>query len=80
MAIVVWTLVISAKCLAQVQSFSAWKAWLNIVLSVTAIVIPILIFLLIFLIGCDPHIDFVYLGRAEANMIGDVCRGDITAV
>ena len=32
------------------------------------------------LIGCDPHVDSVYLGRAEANMLGDVSRGDIQAV
>ena len=32
------------------------------------------------LVGCDLHIDSVYLGRAEANMLGDVSRGDIQAV
>ena len=32
------------------------------------------------LVGCDSHIDSVYLGRAEANMLGDVSRGDIQAV
>ena len=31
------------------------------------------------LVGCDSHIDSVYLGRAEANMLGDVSRGDIQA-
>ena len=32
------------------------------------------------LAGCGSHIDSVYLGRAEANMLGDVSRGDIQAV
>ena len=32
------------------------------------------------LVGCDSHIDSVYLGRAEANMLGDLSRGDIQAV
>ena len=32
------------------------------------------------LVGCNSHIDSVYLGRAEANMLGDVSRGDIQAV
>ena len=32
------------------------------------------------LVGCDSHIDSVYLGRAEANMLGDVSRGNIQAV
>lgn len=30
--------------------------------------------------GCDHHVDSVYLGRAESNMIGDVTRGDVQAV
>ena len=34
----------------------------------------------VMLVGCDSHIDSVYLGRAEANMLGDVSRGDIQAV
>ena len=34
----------------------------------------------VLLVGCDSHIDSVYLGRAEANMLGDVSRGNIQAV
>ncbi len=34
----------------------------------------------ILVVGCDPHIDSVYLGRAEANMLRDVSDGDIQAV
>ena len=34
----------------------------------------------VMLVGCDSHIDSVYLGRAEANMLGDLSRGDIQAV
>ena len=34
----------------------------------------------VLLLGCDPHIDSIYLGRAEGNMIGDVQRGNIAAV
>jgi ankyrin repeat protein len=32
------------------------------------------------LLGCDPHVDSVYLGRAEANMLNTVSAGDIEAV
>jgi ankyrin repeat protein len=32
------------------------------------------------LLGCDPHVDSVYLGRAEANMLNIVSAGDIEAV
>jgi len=43
---------------------------------------PILITTLaaILLLGCDPHVDSVYLGRAESNMLGDVSAGNIVAV
>ena len=34
----------------------------------------------VLLVGCDPHIDSVYLGRAEAKMIRNVNAGDIEAV
>ena len=34
----------------------------------------------VLLLGCDPHVDSVYLGRAEGNMIGDVSAGNIAAV
>ena len=30
--------------------------------------------------GCDPHVDSVYLGRDESNMLGDVSAGNIVAV
>ena len=42
----------------------------QILITITAVV----------LVGCNSHIDSVYLGRAEANMLGDVSRGDIQAV
>jgi cytohesin len=32
------------------------------------------------LLGCDRHVDSVYLGRAEANMLSTVSAGDIEAV
>ena len=43
---------------------------------------PILITTLaaVLLLGCDPHVDSVYLGRAESNMLGDVSAGNIVAV
>ena len=43
---------------------------------------PILITTLaaVLLLGCDPHVDSVYLGRDESNMLGDVCAGNIVAV
>ena len=32
------------------------------------------------LLGCDTHVDSVYLGRDESNMLGDVSAGNIVAV
>ena len=32
------------------------------------------------LVGCDPHIDSVYLGRAESKFLGDAGRGDTKTV
>ena len=32
------------------------------------------------LVGCDPHIDSVYLGHAESKFLGDVGRGDTKTV
>ena len=32
------------------------------------------------LLGCDPHVDSVYLGRDESNMLGDVSAGNIVTV
>ena len=32
------------------------------------------------LLGCAPHVDSVYLGRDESNMLGDVSAGNIVAV
>ena len=34
----------------------------------------------VMLVGCDPHVDSVYLGRAESNMLGDVSAGNIVTV
>ncbi len=34
----------------------------------------------LFLVGCDPHIDSVYLGRSESKFLGAVGRGDTKAV
>jgi ankyrin repeat protein len=34
----------------------------------------------ILLMGCDLHLDSVYLGRSESAMLGDVNRGDTEAV
>ena len=34
----------------------------------------------VLLFGCDPHVDSVYLGRDESNMLGDVSAGNIVAV
>ncbi len=34
----------------------------------------------IFTVGCDPHVDSVYLGRAESNFLSDVGKGDVKAV
>ncbi len=43
---------------------------------------PILITTLaaVLLLGCDPHVDSVYLGRAEARLLSDVCAGNLAAV
>ena len=32
------------------------------------------------LLGCDPHIDSIYLGRSESKLLGDVGNGDTKAV
>ena len=37
-------------------------------------------FAAVLLLGCDPHVDSVYLGRDESNMLGDVSAGNIVAV
>jgi ankyrin repeat protein len=44
--------------------------------------IPILVTLLAvsLLLGCDPHVDSIYLGRDEAKMLRHVNSGDIEAV
>ena len=34
----------------------------------------------ILLMGCDLHLDSVYLGRSESAMLGDVNRGDTEVV
>ena len=34
----------------------------------------------VMLVGCDPHVDSVYLGRDESNMLGDVSAGNIVTV
>ena len=34
----------------------------------------------ILLLGCNYHVDSVYLGRAESSFLGDVSSGDISAV
>jgi len=34
----------------------------------------------VFLLGCDPHVDSVYLGRDEARLLGDVSAGNLAAV
>jgi ankyrin repeat protein len=34
----------------------------------------------VLLLGCDPHVDSIYLGRVESNMLGDVSAGNIVAV
>ena len=40
----------------------------------------LLIFSAFILVGCDPHIDSVFLGRSESKFLGDVGRGDTKAV
>ena len=32
------------------------------------------------MVGCNPHIDSIYLGRSESKFLGDVSRGDTKAV
>ncbi len=64
MIIFVWALVIFAKCLAQVQSFSAWRALLNIMLSVTVIVVPMLI-----IFGCLEVIELFIKSNETACQI-----------
>ena len=34
----------------------------------------------IFLVACDPHVDSVYLGRAEARLLSEVSSGNLAAV
>ena len=34
----------------------------------------------VMLVGCDPHVDSVYLGRAESKMLGEVSAGNIVTV
>ena len=34
----------------------------------------------VMLVGCDPHVDSVYLGRAESKMLGEVSAGNIVIV
>ena len=34
----------------------------------------------ILLLGCDPHVDSIYLGRDEARLLDDVCTGNLAAV
>ncbi len=40
----------------------------------------LLIIAIVHLIGCDPHIDSVYLGRSQSKFLDDVKRGDTKAV
>jgi hypothetical protein len=40
----IWTIVVSLKCIGQVQGFSAWKALGNMALSALVILIPIILF------------------------------------
>jgi len=44
--------------------------------------IPLLVSLLSvsLLLACDPHVDSIYLGQDEAEILGDVSSGDIDAV
>jgi|TARA_B110000438_G_scaffold136378_1_gene131824 ankyrin repeat protein len=55
----------------RAQKYDSSLAVKSILVSIVAAVV---------LVGCGSHIDSVYLGRAEANMLGDVSRGDIQAV
>ena len=40
----------------------------------------LLIIVVVHVVGCDPHIDSVYLGRSESKFLGDVGCGDTKAV
>ncbi len=40
----------------------------------------LLLFTSIFLLGCDYHVDSVYLGRREARLLNDVNAADLVAV
>lgn len=40
----------------------------------------LLIIAIVHLVGCDPHIDSVYLGRSQSKFLADVNRGDTKAV
>ena len=40
----------------------------------------LLIIAIVHLVGCDPHIDLVYLGRSQSKFLADVNRGDTKAV
>lgn len=47
--IAIWTIIIFLKCLGEVQSFSAWKALWNSILSGLVIFIPVLSVVLVFM-------------------------------
>ena len=40
----------------------------------------LLIIAIVHLVGCDPHIDSVYLGRSQSKFLADVNRGSTQAV
>ena len=40
----------------------------------------LLIIAIVHLVGCDPHIDSVYLGRSQSKFLADVNRGNTQAV
>ncbi len=40
----------------------------------------LLIIAIVHLVGCDPHIDSVYLGRSQSKFLADVNRGETKAV
>ena len=39
----VWGFVVYLKCLGQVQGFSAWKAWGNVMLALLVIAVPLVV-------------------------------------
>ena len=43
----IWSAVLYCKCLGQVQGFSAWKGLANMMLSLTVVVVPILVILVV---------------------------------